>query len=388
MRRTAGWGVAIVLVVAIALLAWRVVGERRAERSGGAPEAARAQPTIELMPEDVAVARTTELTRTVPVSGSVRAVTSAFVKARVASEITRIAVREGEAVQAGQVLVQQDTTEFDWRVRQAEQQALAARAQLEIARRQLANNKALVEQGFISPTALETSVSNEAAAQASLEASLAAVEIARKARADATLAAPISGVVSQRLAQPGERIGVDGRILEIVDLSRLEIEAALAPEDVSALRLGSPAQLRVDGIDGPVSARVARINPAAQAGSRAVLVYLALEPHPALRQGLFARGAISVDARRTLVLPASAVRVDRTQPYVLLLEGGKVVARAVTPGTRGEADGQAAVEIAAGLADGARVLAGTIGAVSEGTAWKPAAAPSAPAPAPAAAASR
>jgi RND family efflux transporter MFP subunit len=357
----------------IALLVLRLVGERRAQQAAATQAAARPPPALELGPGDIATARADVLTRSIPVSGSVRAVTSAFVKARVASEITRIAVREGDPVKAGQPLVQQDTTEFDWRVRQAEQQALAARAQFEIAQRQLANNRALVAQGFISPTALETSASNEAAAQASLEAALAAVQIAMKARADATLPAPISGVVSQRLAQPGERIGVDGRILEIVDLSRLEIEAALAPEDVAAVRVGSAARLAVDGIDAPIAARVARINPAAQPGSRAVLVYLALDPHPALRQGLFARGTIALEADRVLVLPVSAVRVDRARPYVLLLDAGKVGVQVVGTGRRGEAAGQDMIEITGGLAAGARVLAGTAGGVSEGTAWKPAA---------------
>lgn len=385
MKRALAWGAALALLALIALLVVRVVVEKRSERAAALQDANRAAPAIELMPGDIVVARVAELTRSIPVSGSVRAVTSAFVKARVASEITRIAVREGEAVQAGQVLVQQDTTEFDWRVRQAEQQALAARAQFDIAQRQLVNNKALLEKGFISPTALETSASNEAGAAASLEAALAAVQIAMKARADATLVAPITGIVSQRLAQPGERIGVDGRILEIVDLSRLEIEAALAPDDAASVRVGATARLSVDGIDTPIPARVARINPAAQAGSRAVLVYLALDPHPALRQGLFARGSIALEGRRALVLPASAVRVDRTQPYVLLLDGAKVLARTVATGARGDAGGQAAIEIGAGLSEGARVLAGTIGAVAEGTSWKAAATA---APSPAAAASR
>lgn len=397
MKRSRRWLTPLTvaaLVAAVAIGAWQMSARRAAAPAGPAPTVAvKAAPVLEFMPGDIVTAQTADLVRGLEVSGTVRAVNTAFVKARVAGEITAITVREGDAVRAGQAVVQQDAGDFDLRLRQADQQAAAARAQLEIAERALTNNKALVAQGFISPTALDTSVSNERAAQATLQAALAAVDLARRARADATLTAPIAGLVAQRLAQPGERVSVDARILEIVDLSRLELEASLTPEDVATVRVGSRARLRVDGIDAPIGARVARINPSAQAGSRAVSVYLALDTSPSLRQGLFARGRIELDVRKVLALPASAVRADRALPYVLALEGDKVVARNVRPGLRGEANGsadgrsagapprpaagEALVEIAEGLTPGAQVLSGRLGAVADGSAWRMSAPPKA-----------
>ncbi|MFM7705607.1 MAG: efflux RND transporter periplasmic adaptor subunit [Rubrivivax sp.] len=328
--------------------------------------AARQLPTLEFIASDILAVERRELSVGVELSGTVRAVNNAFVKARVAGEIVRLTVREGDAVKAGQVLVEQDAQELEMRLRQAEQQLASARAQAEIAQRALANNRALVGQGFISATALEGAISNDAAAQAAVAGAVAAVDIARKARADAVLGAPISGLVAQRLAQPGERVGVDARILEIVDLSRLELEAALAPQDVAALRVGRPARLEVEGLAEPVRAQVARINPSAQPGSRTVPVYLALQPHPALRQGLFATGRIEVERRRALAVPLSAVRTDRPRPYVLRLEGERVTVRT-------EIDGVAWAEVTEGLAAGDRLLAGSAGAVPEGSPWRPAA---------------
>ncbi|MCW5639283.1 MAG: efflux RND transporter periplasmic adaptor subunit, partial [Rubrivivax sp.] len=317
---------------------------------------------------------THELVRRLEVSGNLVAVNSAFVKARVAAEVKSVAVREGDSVRPGQVLAQLDPTEFDWKLRQAEQQARSAQAQLEIAQRTLQNNRSLVQQGFISATALETAVSTEAGAQATLQAALAGVELARKARADATVTAPIAGQVAQRLVQPGERVPVDARLLEIVDLSRIELQAAIPPEEAGLLHVGAAASLQIDGIDAPVAARVARINPSAQPGSRSVIAYLELQPHPALRQGLFARGTIELERRRALALPPSALRNDQAQPYVLRIEDRRVVQRVPQLGSRGTdaaEPGSLLVEVLGGLADGDRVLAGNLGAVRDGTAVRP-----------------
>ena len=371
MRRWMKWLVVALVVAGLGAFALRAVKARRAQTAVAAAPAS-APSALELGSADVTTARTLELSRTLPVSGGLKAVNSAIVKARVAAEVKSLTVREGDAVKAGQVIGQLDTTEFEWRVRQAEQTALSARTQFDIARRALDNNRALVAQGFISPTGLETSVSNEAGAQAAYQAAVAATELARKARSDAVLVAPISGIVSQRLVQPGERVAIDAKLLELVDLSKLELEAALAPEDVGGVQVGQVARLSIDGLPETASAKVVRINPSTQAGTRAVMVYLALEPQPGLRQGLFGRGSIELQRKTTLVAPVSAVRVDQAQPYVLAVVDGKVARRPVELGVRGEArsDGtlDSAVEITGGITEGTVLLRGTIGAVRDGAA--------------------
>ena len=370
MKRWMKWLVVALIVAAVAALALRVVNQRRAQAVAAAAPASAAL-ALDLGTADVTTARTLELSRTLPLSGGLRSVNSAVVKARVAAEVKTLTVREGDAVKAGQVIGRLDTSEFELRVRQAEQAAVSARTQLDIAKRALDNNRALVAQGFISPTGLETSVSNEAGAQASYQAAVAAAGLARKSRADAVLVAPISGIVSQRLVQPGERVAVDAKLVEVVDLSRLELEAAVAPEDVGGVRVGQLARLTIDGLSEPAVAKVARINPSTQAGTRAVMVYLALEPQPGLRQGLFGRGGIEVQRKTALVVPLAAVRVDQAQPYVLAIAAGKIERRTVVLGARGEArlDGKldAAVEVTSGVTEGTLLLRATAGALRDGT---------------------
>lgn len=360
-------GIALLLV--LGLIGRTLVAKRQARAAATQP--AKAAQGYDLAPSDVVLAANQELVRTLTVSGGLKAVNSAFIKAKVSGELKSLTVREGDTVKAGQVLGQIDTSELVLRLSQAEQTAASSRAQLDIARRALENNRALVAQGFISPTGLETSVSNEAAARANYGAAQAAVDLARKSMADARLVAPIAGTVSQRLVQVGERVSIDTRLVEIVDLSRIELEAAVTPEDVVDVRVGQVARLDIDGYREPVEATVARINPSTQAGTRAVMVYLSVKPHPGLRQGLFAKGDVELQRRSALVVPAGAVRVDQARPYVMAVAEGRIVHKPVTVGARGQAlvngTRESVLEIIEGLSAGTPLLRGTVGQLRDGT---------------------
>ena len=368
MKRWIKWGAIALVAVLLVGGVLRSLGKNKDQQAALAEQSSRStQTVIELAPADLFTLQPQELLRGLPVSGTLKAANSAFVKARVPGELQGLSVREGDAVQAGQVIARIEPSEYEARLRQAQLQAASAQAQIDIAQRQYDNNKALVDQGFISRTALDTSLSNLNAARANFEAAGASTDVARKSMADTTLKAPMSGLVSQRLAQPGERVAVDTRIVEIVDLSRMEIEAALSAADSVGVRVGQRALLQVEGYTEAVPARVARINPSTQAGSRSVLVYLQLQSLPGLRQGLFVQGSLGTEKLKTLAVPLEAVRTDKPLPYLQVLEGEQVRHVSVTLGPRGRANNQDLVAVS-GLPAGSLVLAGSVGPLREGTA--------------------
>jgi RND family efflux transporter MFP subunit len=367
-RRGLKLALALLALLAAALLGWRGYSARVAAQQAQATPAS--QPVIELAAADLATVQMRELSAWLPITGTLKAVNTALVKARVPGELRGLTVREGDAVRAGQLLARVEPTEYTDRLRQAQRQADAAKAQVDIARRQYDNNAALVEQGFISKTALDNSLASLNSAEANYNAAQAGAEVVRKSLADTELRAPIDGQVSQRLAQPGERVSPDARIVEIVDLSRLELEAALSPADSVAVRVGQRATLAVEGVAQPVQAAVVRINPSTQTGSRSVLAYLSVTPQPGLRQGLFAQGKLVLETQRALAAPLSAVRTDKPQPYVQVVQDGRVTHRPVQTGARGTVDGQGDGEswvAVQGVDEGARVLRGGAGALREGT---------------------
>lgn len=363
MKKSTLWILCSVAAVAVVAGGLRLAKNRAAAPAPGQPTATIA--VLELAPSDVLTAKTETLSLGLPVSGTLKATQTAVVKARVAGELLALHLREGDAVQAGQVIAQIEPTEYQARWRQAQQQADAAKAQVDIARKQFDNNEALVRQGFISQTALQTSQMSLNGALASHQSAMAAADVARKALDDATLKAPISGQISQRLAQPGERLAIDARVLEIVNLGQLEIEAALPPEDAARVRIGMKAQLQVEGWSEAVQATVLRINPSTQAGSRSVLVYLGVAGRAGLRQGLFAQGSLGTASVQAMAVPLSSVRTDKPQPYVQVLESGTVRHVPVQLGARAEGEGSTRVAVQ-GLTEGSLVLAGSVGAVRAG----------------------
>jgi RND family efflux transporter MFP subunit len=362
------WAVAGLIVALLAAGVMRTLAARKTKQAALEAQqlAQKTQVMIELGTVDLVEVKTLDLPATLAISGTIKAVNTAFVKARIPGELQGLTLREGDAVKAGQVLAHIDPLESSARLTQVRQQAQAARAQVAIAQRSFDNNQALVAQGFISGTALETSQANLAAAQSNYAAAQAAVDVAAKSLDDTVLRAPISGLVAQRLAQPGERLAVDTRVLEIVDLSRLELEATLTAADAMQVKPGQTAQLHLDGMTPGMTAKVARINPSATAGSRAVLVYLAIAPNSALRHGLFAQGSLTTGVQTQLAVPLDAVRTDKPEPYLQVIRQNQVQHLSVTPGARSDVNGQTLVAIS-GAPVGTQALAGSVGILRAGT---------------------
>lgn len=383
MKRALPWLAAAVVVVLLASGLWRGWKTQQTRQQALAQaEQAKAQAVYQLAASDALSVAPQTLVLSLPISGTVQAVHTAIIKARIAGELQQLQLREGDPVQAGQVVARVDSTESQARLAQAQQQADAARAQQDIQQRQYDNNRALANQGFISATALESSQSQWQAAQSNYQAARSAADVLRKTLSDTVLRSPIQGQVARKWVSNGEKVGPDANVLEIVDLRALELQAQMPAADSLQLRLGQTAQLQVDGSGQPISAEVVRINPQADANSRSVTVYLriataaasATAAAPTLRQGLYLQGQLATGQVQTIAIPLAAVRTDKPEPYVQLLsaqgesgESLRVQHQPVVLGARSQRDGLTWVAVTRGLQAGQRILGGQVGQLREGT---------------------
>jgi RND family efflux transporter MFP subunit len=366
------WIVIGVIVLALVAGVFRALSNKRAQQNA-ASAPANVITQVELAGTDVTKAELRNITEGLAISGTVKAVNYAVIKARVAGELKEVVAREGDAVKTGDVLARIDPTEYQRRWQQAAETASAAKSQMEIAQRAWDSNKALIDQGFISKAAMDNSVASYQGAVASHKAAIAGADVARKALDDATLRAPFAGIVSSRAAQVGERVAIDAKIMELVDLSQLEVEVPLSPSESMDVRVGQVASLQVEDRKETLGAKVKRISPSAQTGSRSVLIYLTLDKAEGLRHGLFAKGILGMGKSQVLAVPLSAVRTDRAQPYVQVVEQVgdqlQVAHKTVTLGVRGmdlaQPESETMVGVT-GLAEGSTVLKSNVGALREG----------------------
>ena len=299
-------------------------------------------------------------------SGPLVAPQTAIVRAKAGGTLLNLVVAEGSRVRAGQVLGRIELADLASRVAERGAQLESARATLAQAERAHGNNERLAAQQFISSSALDGSRAALDTARAQLNAAQASLETTRVGLRDASLLAPIAGIVAKRHALPGEKIAAEQTVLTIVDLATLELAGHVGTHEVSRIAPGMAVEVQVEGVDQAVAGRIARIAPAAEPGTRSIGVTIALaNPKEVLRAGQYAlaRATLADDADR-LTLPASAVANTSGQDHVWVIESGGLARRAVTLGRKDAREGR--VEVLQGVTPASQVLAARFDNLREG----------------------
>ena len=337
------------------------VDAKRVGKDGKKPEV-----PLEFVPREVVQPALARMPALVQFSGPLVAPQTSLVRAKAAGTLVALTAAEGSRVQAGQVIGRIDMAETSSRVAERGANLESARATLAQAERAHASNERLAAQQFISPIALDNSRAAVDTARAALNAAQAALDTTRVGLRDATLLAPISGIVAKRHVLPGEKVSIDQQVLTIVDLARLELAGSVGTHEVSRLAAGMPVDVQVEGVAQPVAGRIARIAPAAEPGTRSIGVTIELaNPEETLRAGQYALArATLADDRERLTLPAAAVGSSAGQDHVWLIEDGVLARRAVTLGRRDEREGR--VEVLQGVQPESQVLAARFDTLREG----------------------
>ena len=355
MTRKMKWWIGGVLAVVAAAAAAAIL---QRGKSGGEDDSKKAKPALEFAASDVVRLERRQLSVDVDVTGTVQAISQTTVRAKVAAEVKKVLVREGDKVKAGQVVAEFDTSMLRAQFAERTAALASARANLETAKRTREANAELVKQNFISKNAFDNADGTYQAQLAAVSQAKAQLEQTEIALGDAVVHSPIAGTVSKRHVQPGEKVGFDAPLLSIVDLSDLEVAAQASLQDIPKIQPGMPATVQVEGLpERSFTGKVERINPSAEPGTRSISVYVSLKNEESLlKAGMFARVRLTLNADREVsALPVTAVRGDGANTYVWVVAGGRLDRRPVSTGVRDPRSSM--VEILAGVQPSEVVLA-------------------------------
>jgi membrane fusion protein (multidrug efflux system) len=368
MRKSGLIGAGVVVLAAAGAGVWMT---QRGPLARGSAQAAKAPGTAASTPLDfraneVLSPQLARLSQTIEFSGPLVAPNTAVLRAKASGTLISLEVVEGARVRAGQLLGRIDMAELGSRIAERDAILASARATLLQAERSHASNERLAAQNFISGTALDNSRATLDTARAGLAAAQASLATTRVAQRDASLVAPIAGIVAKRHVLPGEMVAVEQPVLTLVDLAQLELAGSVGTHEVARLSSGMVVQVRVEGVAQPITGQLARIAPAAEAGTRSIGVTVTLANRDErLRAGQYALAQVELrDEQQRLVLPLAAVGAGGGQSHVWLIAQGVLVRRAITLGRRDDAGGR--VEVLTGLATDARVLAARFDNLREG----------------------
>ena len=333
--------IAVVVVLAGGAFAWK-----NGKGSGNAAAVATAtkpgERPIELIAAELHTIKPRGLVDVVRFTGTTQPVDQTIVKARVAGRLAEVLVREGDRVAKGQLLARFETNELQSRVNERQSALDAARADARWTARDLGDKETLAKRNIVSQSALDAARSTAENKASMVSVAEAQLEIAQRNLGDAQVKAPFDGVVGERIANQGESLPIDGKILALLDTSHVEVAAQMPAADVVRLKVDQPATVTLEGFgDREFQGRITRISPTAQPGSRSIPVYVEItDRHDALRGGLFAMGSVVVAEKgHALAVPAGAMRKDEQGDYVLAVENGVLVRKpvgAVRTWSRGE----------------------------------------------------
>jgi len=203
--------------------------------------------TIYLSDKDFIFPQAQSIAKTLPITGAFKAQKSTIIKAKVSGELRDFTWDIGQQVQVGQKIGSIDNGDQTSRHQQAIAQALVQQQQLQLAEKQLERQAKLAESGFISPNALDTFQTNVSVAKANVEAAAQNVNITKKGLNDVNIHSSIAGYVSQKFVENNEKVLPDQRLLEVVDLSAMELEVKVSAHDIAKVQAGQATKVGYAG---------------------------------------------------------------------------------------------------------------------------------------------
>jgi RND family efflux transporter MFP subunit len=323
----------------------------------------------EIVRVEVAAVAREQIVEKIVGTGTIAAHKTTDIGPRVSGVINEIPVKVGDRVEEGAVLFRTRSDDYEIRARQAAAQARIARAALQKLERDVERIERLQAQGVASVERLDDVRTAHETALAQNESAQAGLAEARQNLEDTIVRAPYPGVITRRYVDEGAMMStLMSAGSQVVQIMKIDIVAAIVQVPgvhLPRIRLGTPARVTVDGVEGAFESEVYILNDRVDHESRAVEIRLPIRnPDYRVKPGLFARAELIPEPREAVVVPQDAVLGPTGFRYVFVDDGGVARRREV----RVQELDTRRMEVVDGLAPGDAVLTGpNLPRVSDGT---------------------
>ena len=286
-------------------------------------------------PENMTTVEKQEITQMYEAVGTIRPLTESIIESQISAQVLKVSIVPGTAVKKGQLLIQLDARRLATQHKQSKEGLVVAKnnlkqtyksmdeatADLDQAEAAYNRTKKLFESGIVTSQSLEIDKSKflqakarkekseglELSAKASIRQAQEIVKEAQIALGYSEITSPASGVVAERMIDPGD-LAVPGKPLLIIQTSgALRLEANVREGLISRVILGNEYSVKIKTLGKTVPSKIEEIVPYADPATRTFLVKAALPDTPGIYPGMFGRLLIPVAKDKTLLIPQKAV---------------------------------------------------------------------------------
>ena len=315
----------------------------------------------------LSVVVTTPQRATLPVSVRANGNIAAWQEASIGTEanglrLAEVRVNVGDVVKKGQVLATFPPEPMLAELLQTRAVLAEAEATLADAAANAERAKSLRATGALSEAAINQYITAEQTARARLAAQRAAVQARELKLTQTAVVAPDDGVISSRSATVGAVLPAGQELFRMIRRGRLEWRAEVASADLAQIAPGARVAITPAG-GTPIAGTVRMVAPTVDPQTRNGIVYVDLPAPGSARAGMFARGEFDIGSSGALTLPQSAVMQREGFSYVFRVGPDSKVSQVKVEVGRRVGD---RIEIVAGLAPDARVVAAGAGFLADG----------------------
>lgn len=312
---------------------------------------------------ETAIVTRKDIGSTVIATGIIKPMVGAEVKigSRISGVVKKLKANIGDYVQAGQIIAELDDAELQAKLNQNAAALNKAKADYEYAKLNIERQKSLLQQNFISQQQVDIAETSFKVAEAQLKQAEANVDFAKVQLSYTKIYATTSGVIASVSTQEGETVSASlasPTFVSIIDLKRLEVNAYVDETDIGKIKVGQEASFTVDTYsDGDFRGKITAIYPKAVIQDNVVNYIVTIQitdfQNKILRPEMTTNVTLYLEMRKNvLTIPTSAIKRDRGERFVTVIEGDKRVQRKVKIGW----NSNGTTEIVSGLNEDEKVI--------------------------------